>query len=62
MHTPEKLRALASALETQRQADEDGVFVAVSRQACDEAAAILRAQADALASPPPAEPSISDYV
>ena len=39
------LAALAAALRTQRQIDMDGCEVAVSRQACDEAADALEAQA-----------------
>lgn len=57
MHTPEQLRALAGALMSYQQADMEGVVCTVSREACHVAAAILRAQADALASPPPAEPA-----
>lgn len=39
------LAALAAALRTQRQIDMDGCEVAVSRQACDEAADAIEAQA-----------------
>ena len=39
------LAALVAALRTQRQIDMDGCEVAVSRQACDEAADALEAQA-----------------
>lgn len=46
-----ELRALIAALRSYKQADEDGVFVLVSRQACDEAATALdrlaAAEADA---------------
>lgn len=42
------MKALTKALRTQRQIDEDGTEVAVSRQACDEAAdAIERDSLDA---------------
>ena len=43
------LAALAAALRTQRQIDMDGCEVAVSRQACDEAADALEAQAAEIA-------------
>lgn len=37
----EKIAELIAAIKHYEQADEDGVFVKVSRQACDEAAAEL---------------------
>lgn len=43
------LAALVAALRTQRQIDMDGCEVAVSRQACDEAADALEAQSDEIA-------------
>jgi len=43
------LAALVAALRTQRQIDMDGCEVAVSRQACDEAADTLEAQAAEIA-------------
>lgn len=43
------LAALVAALRTQRQIDMDGCEVAVSRQACDEAADALEAQAAEIA-------------
>lgn len=41
MPDPQDLAALVAALRTQRQIDMDGCEVAVSRQACDEAADAL---------------------
>lgn len=46
MTTPQDLAALVTALRAQRQIDMDGCEVAVSRQACDEAADALEAQAE----------------
>ena len=43
--SPEAVERLAEALEAQEQADMDGTMVKVSRQACDEGAATLRALA-----------------
>ena len=46
MTTPtdiERLKALTIAIQSYQQADEEGVMVLVSRQACDETAAALRA-------------------
>lgn len=43
MTTPQDLAALVTALRAQRQIDMDGCEVAVSRQACDEAADALTA-------------------
>ena len=43
--SPEAVERLAEALMAQEQADMDGVMVKVSRQACDESAATLRALA-----------------
>jgi hypothetical protein len=40
------IKKLIEALRDYTQADEDGVFVKVSRQACDEAAATLQAVFD----------------
>lgn len=45
--TNDELRALADVLSRQRQADEHGIYCAVSRQAVDAAIKYLRAQADA---------------
>ncbi len=47
--TNEALDALVNALRSGEQADMDGVMVRVSRQACEEAADMLTAQAAKLA-------------
>lgn len=52
MTTPtdiERLKALTIAIQSYQQADEEGVMVLVSRQACDETAAALRALPSLLA-------------
>lgn len=46
MTTPQDLAALVAALRAQRQIDMDGCEVAVSRQACDEAADTITALAE----------------
>jgi hypothetical protein len=46
--TPNPRAELIEALKSYRQADQDGVMVLVSRQACEEAAALLQDIADHL--------------
>ena len=45
----EPYAGLIAALRNQEQCDEDGVVVKVSRQACDEAATLIREQSDRIA-------------
>lgn len=41
---PDEVKQLVDALTSYEQADMDGVMVTVSRQACDEAAELIRAR------------------
>lgn len=58
---PDQIQQIVTALRTQQQADEDGVVVTVSRQACDEAAAILESRIAAPLPEPVAQESHLDF-